>query len=135
MRRFDWHSESLNKSSCPVLLRETIARRLTTALVADSQRSFARFAKALAIDSQRRWSRQMSQARQEEDPMDWNRVEGNWKQIKGKVKEQWGKLTDDDLDTIDGKQEQLEGKLQQRYGYQKDQAKRELNDWYGRQKW
>ncbi|MFK4381495.1 hypothetical protein ABIA40_000903 [Bradyrhizobium sp. USDA 223] len=40
--------------------------------------------------------------------MDWNRVEGNWKQIKGKVKEQWGKLTDDDLDTIDGKQDQLE---------------------------
>ena len=71
----------------------------------------------------------------EEDYMDWNRVEGNWKQIKGKVKEQWGKLTDDDLDTIDGKQDQLEGKLQQRYGYQKDQAKKELNDWFGRQKW
>ena len=42
--------------------------------------------------------------------MDWNRVEGNWKQVKGKVKEQWGKLTDDDLDVIAGKQEQLEGK-------------------------
>ena len=41
--------------------------------------------------------------------MDWNRVEGNWKQIKGKVKEQWGKLTDDDLDVIAGKQDQLEG--------------------------
>lgn len=41
--------------------------------------------------------------------MDWNRVEGNWKQMKGKVKEQWGKLTDDDLDVINGKQEQLEG--------------------------
>jgi uncharacterized protein YjbJ (UPF0337 family) len=38
--------------------------------------------------------------------MDWNRVEGNWKQVKGKVKEQWGKLTDDDLDVIDGKQDQ-----------------------------
>ncbi|SFG93075.1 CsbD-like [Ensifer sp. OV372] len=38
--------------------------------------------------------------------MDWNRVEGNWKQIKGKVKEQWGKLTDDDLDQINGKREQ-----------------------------
>jgi len=44
--------------------------------------------------------------------MDWNRVEGNWKQIKGKVKEQWGKLTDDDLDQINGKREQLEGKIQ-----------------------
>jgi uncharacterized protein YjbJ (UPF0337 family) len=51
------------------------------------------------------------------------------------VKEQWGKLTDDDLDAIDGKQEQLEGKLQQRYGYQKDQVRKELNDWFGRQKW
>jgi uncharacterized protein YjbJ (UPF0337 family) len=37
------------------------------------------------------------------DEMDWNRVEGNWKQLKGKVKEQWGKLTDDDLDTINGR--------------------------------
>lgn len=43
--------------------------------------------------------------------MDWNRVEGNWKQVKGKVKEQWGKLTDDDLDVIAGKQDQLQGKL------------------------
>gem|GEM_PF-84859 len=51
--------------------------------------------------------------------MDWNRVEGNWKQMKGKVKEQWGKLTDDDLDVINGKREQLEGKIQERYGYAK----------------
>ena len=43
--------------------------------------------------------------------MDWNRVEGNWKQLKGKIKEQWGNLTDDDLDKIAGKREQLEGKI------------------------
>ena len=67
--------------------------------------------------------------------MDWNRAEGNWKQVKGKEKEQWGKLTDDDLDVINGKQDQLEGRLQQRYGYAKDQATKEVNDWYGRQKW
>jgi uncharacterized protein YjbJ (UPF0337 family) len=67
--------------------------------------------------------------------MDWDRVEGNWKQMKGKVKEQWGKLTDDDLDVINGKREQLEGRLQQRYGYGKDQAQKEINDWYGRQGW
>jgi len=67
--------------------------------------------------------------------MDWNRVEGNWKEMKGKVKEQWGKLTDDDLDVINGKQDQLEGRLQQRYGYAKDQAQKEINDWYGRQRW
>ena len=67
--------------------------------------------------------------------MDWNRVEGNWKEMKGKVKEQWGKLTDDDLDVIAGQQDQLEGRLQQRYGYAKDQAKKEVNDWFDRQKW
>ena len=55
--------------------------------------------------------------------------------IKGKVKEQWGKLTDDDLDVIAGKQDQLEGRLQQRYGYAKDQAKKEVNDWYDSQTW
>jgi len=67
--------------------------------------------------------------------MDWNRVEGNWKEMKGKVKEHWGKLTDDDLDVIAGQQDQLEGRLQQRYGYAKDQAKKEVNDWLDRQKW
>jgi uncharacterized protein YjbJ (UPF0337 family) len=46
--------------------------------------------------------------------MDWNRVEGNWKQVKGKVKEQWGKLSDDDLTTINGRRDQLEGKIQER---------------------
>jgi uncharacterized protein YjbJ (UPF0337 family) len=67
--------------------------------------------------------------------MDWNRVEGNWKQVKGKIKEQWGKLTDDDLNVINGKQDQLEGKIQERYGYAKDQARREIDDWYNLQKW
>ena len=43
--------------------------------------------------------------------MDWNCVEGNWKQVKGQVKEKWGKLTDDDLTTINGKRDQLEGKI------------------------
>jgi len=58
--------------------------------------------------------------------MDWNRIEGNWKQFGGTVKEKWGKLTDDDLAVIDGKQEQLEGRLQQRYGYAKDQGSAEM---------
>src|ERR1700758_245983 len=61
--------------------------------------------------------------------MDWNRVEGNWKQIKGKVKEQWGKLTDDDLTAINGKRDQLEGKIQQRYGLAKDMARKDVDDW------
>jgi uncharacterized protein YjbJ (UPF0337 family) len=65
----------------------------------------------------------------EEYDMNWDRVEGNWKQFSGKVKEKWGKLTDDDLATINGRREQLEGKIQERYGYGKDQVKKELDDW------
>ena len=61
--------------------------------------------------------------------MNWDRVEGNWKQFAGKVKEKWGNLTDDDIATINGRREQLEGKLQERYGYSKDLVKREIDDW------
>jgi uncharacterized protein YjbJ (UPF0337 family) len=67
--------------------------------------------------------------------MDWNRVEGNWKQVKGKVKEKWGKLTDDDLDVINGRRDQLEGKIQERYGIAKDQTRKDIDDWYSAQKW
>jgi uncharacterized protein YjbJ (UPF0337 family) len=63
--------------------------------------------------------------------MDWNRIEGNWKTFKGSVKERWGKLTDDDLNVIEGRREQLEGKLQQRYGYNKDQIRKDVDDWFG----
>ena len=63
--------------------------------------------------------------------MDWNRVEGNWKQFKGAAKEKWGKLTDDDLNVIEGRREQLEGKLQQRYGFAKDQIRKDVDDWFG----
>jgi uncharacterized protein YjbJ (UPF0337 family) len=62
--------------------------------------------------------------------MDWNRIEGNWKQMKGTVKEKWGKLTDDDLTPINGRRDQLEGKIQERYGFAKDQARKEIEDWY-----
>jgi uncharacterized protein YjbJ (UPF0337 family) len=70
-----------------------------------------------------------------ETPMDWNRVEGNWKQVKGQVKEKWGKLTDDDLTAINGRRDQLEGKIQERYGVAKDQAKKQIDDWYATQSW
>jgi uncharacterized protein YjbJ (UPF0337 family) len=60
--------------------------------------------------------------------MNWDQIKGNWKQIKGKVKEKWGKLTDDDLTTIAGKRDQLAGKLQEKYGYEKVQAERELDE-------
>jgi uncharacterized protein YjbJ (UPF0337 family) len=67
--------------------------------------------------------------------MDWNRVEGNWKQIKGKVKEKWGNLTDDDLTAINGQRDQLEGKIQQRYGHAKDKVRQDVDDWYNAQTW
>ncbi|MBL8708961.1 MAG: CsbD family protein [Rhodospirillaceae bacterium] len=60
--------------------------------------------------------------------MNWDIIEGNWNQAKGKVKEQWGKLTDDDLSTISGKRDQLAGKLQERYGIAKDEVEKQLND-------
>ena len=49
--------------------------------------------------------------------MDWNRVEGSWKEVTGKIKQKWGQLTDDDLAQINGRRDQLEGKIQQRYGF------------------
>lgn len=64
--------------------------------------------------------------------MNWDRIEGNWRQFTGKVKEKWGQLTDDDLTAINGRRDQLEGKIQERYGYSKDQVKKEVDDWLGR---
>jgi uncharacterized protein YjbJ (UPF0337 family) len=61
--------------------------------------------------------------------MNWDRVEGNWKQFKGVVQQQWGKLTNDDLDVIEGKRTELVGRLQQRYGVAKDQAENQVDDW------
>jgi uncharacterized protein YjbJ (UPF0337 family) len=61
--------------------------------------------------------------------MNWDRVEGDWKQFKGRVKEKWGNLTDDDLDKATGNRDQLEGIIQKRYGIAKDQAKKDLNAW------
>jgi uncharacterized protein YjbJ (UPF0337 family) len=66
--------------------------------------------------------------------MNWDQVEGQWKQIKGSAKEKWGKLTDDDLDVIAGKKDQLLGKLQQRYGIQRDEARKQAEQWCKAQK-
>jgi uncharacterized protein YjbJ (UPF0337 family) len=60
--------------------------------------------------------------------MNWDQIAGDWKQFTGKVKEKWGKLTDEDLTTIAGKRDQLAGLLQQRYGYAKDQVEKELDE-------
>lgn len=61
--------------------------------------------------------------------MNENTVKGNWLQFKGKVKEQWGKLTDDDLDVIAGKRDQLVGKIQERHGIARDDAEKQVSDW------
>ena len=61
--------------------------------------------------------------------MNWDRIEGNWKEFKGKVQQHWGDLTNDDLDVIKGKRTELAGRLQQRYGYQKEDAEKQINAW------
>ena len=61
--------------------------------------------------------------------MNKDEASGNWKQFKGKMKEKWGKLTDDDMQVIEGKRDQLVGRIQERYGYAKDEAEREVTNW------
>ncbi len=61
--------------------------------------------------------------------MNWDRIQGNWKQVTGRVKEQWGKLTDDDLDVIAGRRDQLAGKLIERYGVIQEEAETQLAAW------
>jgi uncharacterized protein YjbJ (UPF0337 family) len=64
--------------------------------------------------------------------MNWNQIEGNWEQFKGKVQAQWGQLTNDDLDVIKGNRRQLAGRLQERYGKAQDEAERDIDTWLSR---
>jgi len=61
--------------------------------------------------------------------MNWDQISGQWKQFKGKAKQQWGKLTDDEIDVIEGTRDQLVGKIQERYGIAKDQAEKDVDKW------
>lgn len=61
--------------------------------------------------------------------MNKDRIEGNWKQFKGKVKENWGRLTDDDLDIVAGKRDQLLGRIQERHGLSQEEASNQLVEW------
>jgi uncharacterized protein YjbJ (UPF0337 family) len=61
--------------------------------------------------------------------MNWDRIEGNWKQFKGKAREKWGKLTDNDWELIAGKKDQLVGRIQERYGISKDEAQKQADEW------
>jgi len=60
--------------------------------------------------------------------MNWDTIEGKWKQAAGKIKEKWGKLTDDDLDVINGRRDQLVGKVQERYGLAKEAAEKQVDE-------
>ena len=64
--------------------------------------------------------------------MNWDIAEGNWKQFKGKVKTQWGKLTDDHLDQISGKRQELSGRIQEAYGVSKDEAEKQIKEFEDR---
>ncbi|HXG79437.1 MAG TPA: CsbD family protein [Methyloceanibacter sp.] len=61
--------------------------------------------------------------------MNWDRIEGNWKQFRGKVLQQWGKLTNDDLDQVEGRRVELVGRIQERYGIAKDEAEKQVDTW------
>ncbi|MCA9779891.1 MAG: CsbD family protein [Candidatus Eremiobacteraeota bacterium] len=62
--------------------------------------------------------------------MNRDRAEGNWKQFKGQVQQKWGKLTNDELDTMEGKREELEGKIQEKYGFARETAKRQVDEFF-----
>ncbi|ETX31002.1 CsbD family protein [Roseivivax isoporae] len=66
--------------------------------------------------------------------MNWDQVEGKWDQLMGSAREQWGKLTDNDLQEAKGNREKMAGKLQERYGHTKEEAEREIDGWLARQK-
>ncbi|PJI37860.1 CsbD family protein [Ferrovibrio sp.] len=59
----------------------------------------------------------------------WDQVEGNWNQFAGKVKQRWGKLTDDDVAVINGRRQELVGKIQERYGVAKKEAEKQVDEW------
>lgn len=64
--------------------------------------------------------------------MNWDQIEGNWKQFKGAAQSQWGKLTSDELDQVAGERLQLEGKIQEKYGVAKEEAERQVDAWLRR---
>jgi len=64
--------------------------------------------------------------------MNWNQVEGNWEKFKGQVQQQWGKLTNDDLDVIKGKRKELAGRIQARYGKDSEQVEKDIDTWLSR---
>jgi uncharacterized protein YjbJ (UPF0337 family) len=64
--------------------------------------------------------------------MNWDQIQGTWKQLKGDVQKQWGKLTDDDYDKVEGDRKKFVGKIQERYGVAREEAERQVDDWLSR---
>ena len=64
--------------------------------------------------------------------MNWDQIEGRWKQLTGDIKKQWGRLTDDDVDAIAGQQDKLVGRIQEAYGIEREEADRQVRDWFNR---
>lgn len=61
--------------------------------------------------------------------MNWDKIEGKWKQYKGQARQQWGKLTDDDVENMKGHKDELVGRIQERYGVDREEAERQVSDW------
>jgi len=61
--------------------------------------------------------------------MNWDRIEGNWRQIMGSARERWGKIADDDLEKAGGRRDQLVGRVQERYGIARDEAQKQVDEW------
>jgi uncharacterized protein YjbJ (UPF0337 family) len=68
----------------------------------------------------------------QETIMNWDQIEGRWKQLTGDIKKQWGRLTDDDVDAIDGQQDKLVGRIQEAYGIEREEADRQVREWFNR---
>lgn len=64
--------------------------------------------------------------------MNWDQIQGNWKEFKGKALSQWGKLTDDELDRVEGRRTELAGLIQQKYGKTREEAEKEIDLWMTR---
>jgi len=75
------------------------------------------------------FARHTPRKHKENNEMNWDQIEGKWKQVRGQAKEQWGKLTDDDLDVAAGNRDQLVGKVQEKYGIAKEEAQRQVDAW------
>ena len=65
--------------------------------------------------------------------MNWDQIQGKWKQYQGDARRQWGQLTDDEVEEVQGDRDKLEGLIQERYGRNKEEARREVDDWVARQ--